>query len=599
MENNPFFQPVSLPMGDAYSDFSQTTRASAENVTATDLDGDGMPELVFHLWFNPYNPGETDAFVPNRLAILDANDQGWKAVGSQWINSTPFAPNDLGGATRQNRVADLNGDGISDIAWSVNQEDGRNGDSDYDTLTSILISTDSGGHEVIAPGQPSWFHAVGARSYDADHAQPEGIVVAAGYSRLPEAFIIDKSNNVTVEDLPELGASTLLNLQDSAPDDGNIYFFTDDKEGPAILERTPAGQWSIADQASITDGLDMRIFYDVPAWNGDITAERTAYRYQGEWVAGFAPNDAAEIDLDGSGDTAIVAHVAGASLREADGTVESRPAQHLMFFDFEDGELTRRDMPITGYDSESNRNFIDVLDIDGDGLEDVISYDYVRSEGAPLFMAYRNTGEGRFEKLAIEDILPEPLDTTGSSLLRDFNGDGRLDILQWASDGGVMDPDEPSAVIHYAVQDWIEAGGAPARESQYQDMAYFRTVQEAYLAYYDRPADADGLLYWVGQLADSNGGVDVVIDAFAASPEAEARYGDINGGTIDEVVTMIYQGLFDRKPDTAGLAFYVDGYTDGDYTPGSIALDVAAGAVGEDDLLLENRISLAMAESLI
>jgi hypothetical protein len=591
------FERVTLPLSSTFGFFDSPDEASAENVTALDLDGDGALELAFHLWDNAFGSVDTDAFVPNRLAILDAGREGWSQVTSEVVQSTPFAPNSLGGATRQNRIADLNGDGLADIAWSVNQEDGRSGASDFDALTSILLSGSDDTYEVVAPGDESWFHAIGARGYDASHAQQEGVVVASGYGNLPQAFVIDDENGIRAETLPSFGASTLMHLDRSAPDDDNIYFFTDSGEHPAILQRTPTETWSITDEAPITEGLEMRIFRDVPAWNGDITPERIAYRFQDEWIAGLAPNDAAEIDLTGTGDHVIVAHVAGARLEETGDTVVESASQYLMFFEFADGALNRLDVPIDGYNSDTNRNFIDVIDVDGDGLDDIVSYDYLRSEGAPLFNVYRNTGENRFEKLDLDAALPEPLATTGSSLIRDFNGDGRLDILEWASDGGVDDPDSPSAVIHYAMQDWISPGGRPSVGDERDNAEYFRTVQEAYIAYYDRPADAGGLAYWSDRLDQNNGDLDSIIDAFANSPEALDRYGSIDSEAIVEVIRLVYQGIFDRAPDRSGLEFYTEGYARGDFSPGSMALDIAAGAVGKDELLLENRISMGILEA--
>lgn len=594
----PDFDRVTLPLSSTFRFFDTPNEASAENVTALDLDGDGKLELLFHFWDNAFDAVDTEAFVPNRLEILDEGEEGWRQVTADVLPSTPFAPYSLGGATRQNRVADLNGDGFPDVAWSVNQEDGRSGASDFDARTSILLSAGDGTYDVVAPGEESWFHAIGARGYDASHTQQEGIVVAAGYSNFPQAFLVDDEGGVSTETLPALGASTLMHLDRGAPADDNVYFFTDSPDHPAILQRAPTGTWSITDEAPITDGLDTRVFRDVPAWNGDVTPERTAYQFQGEWISGLAPNDAAEIDLTGAGDHAIVAHVAGARLEETSDTVVESASQYLMFFEFTDGELSRLDIPVDGYDSNTNRNFIDVIDVDGDGLEDIVSYDYVRSADAPLLNVYRNTGESRFETMDLDAVLPEPLETTGSSLVRDFNGDGQLDILEWPSDGGVFNPDSPSAVIHYAPENWFGDGGVSDTDASSDHSAYYRPVQEAYVAYYDRAADGAGLDYWASRMSDSGGDLSEIIDAFANSPEAQERYGQINEQTIDEVIALVYDGLFGRAPDPAGLEFYVRGFEAGEFTPGALAVDILQGAQGADAVRLDNRISASLGESL-
>jgi hypothetical protein len=391
----------------------------------------------------------------------------------------------------------------------------------------------------------------------------------------------------------------LKHLNNGAPDDDNVYFFTDTSNlHPAVLQRTPEGTWSIIDKVPITEGLDTRTFRDVPVWNGDVNPEVTAYRFQGEWVRVPSVIDAAEIDLTGENAHHIVAHLSSNTLTETENSVVESHRNYLMFFEFADGALNRMDIPIDGYDGNTNRNFIDVIDVDGDGLDDVVSYDYIYDEDDPLFNVYRNTGENRFEKINLDSILPEPLETTGSSLVRDFNDDGHLDILEWASNAGVDDPDSPSAVIHFATENWLSDDGESNTGASAEYRALYRPVQEAYVAYYDRAADPGGLEYWASVLVASGADMAEILSAFANSPEARQRYGEINSQTIDNIVEQVYQGLFDREPDAGGLEFYTRGFEAGHFTPRALAVDILHGAQGEDAIKLDNRISMSMVESL-
>ncbi len=112
------------------------------------------------------------------------------------------------------------------------------------------------------------------------------------------------------------------------------------------------------------------------------------------------------------------------------------------------------------------------------------------------------------------------------------------------------------------------------------------TVLDAYVAYYGRPADSAGLDFWAGKLDQENGNLDAIIAAFGTSPEFEARFGNLSN---TELVENIYQQLFNRAPDQAGLNFYV-GELDSQFrTLQSIALDVLNGAQNDDLLILQNK----------
>ncbi|MGC8790690.1 MAG: DUF4214 domain-containing protein [Desulfurella sp.] len=123
---------------------------------------------------------------------------------------------------------------------------------------------------------------------------------------------------------------------------------------------------------------------------------------------------------------------------------------------------------------------------------------------------------------------------------------------------------------------------------------YFNQVQELYIAYYQRPADPAGLIYW-SQMAAAQGGLTPqIINAFANSPEAQANYGTITSANIAQVITSIYEALFNRAPDPQGLAFYEKGFKNGTFTPGTIALNILNGAQGSDAVTLQNKLTAAM-----
>jgi len=120
---------------------------------------------------------------------------------------------------------------------------------------------------------------------------------------------------------------------------------------------------------------------------------------------------------------------------------------------------------------------------------------------------------------------------------------------------------------------------------------YLNTVQEMYIAYYNRPADPQGLLYWAAKLDAANGDMHEIIDAFANSPEAKELYGN---KSIEEQINAIYQAAFNRNADPEGLKYYTEQIKEGKITLGSLAIDVLNGAKNEDKLTLENKLKAAM-----
>ncbi len=116
-------------------------------------------------------------------------------------------------------------------------------------------------------------------------------------------------------------------------------------------------------------------------------------------------------------------------------------------------------------------------------------------------------------------------------------------------------------------------------------------IQKMYVAYYGRPADPAGQEYWgsvLDEAIQTGGGIESIIDAFGNSQE----YLDgIGSGTTTSQVTALYQQMFGRSPEQAGLDYWVDQIDNQGVTLGYVALKIADGASGDDDLTLRNKIT--------
>ena len=116
------------------------------------------------------------------------------------------------------------------------------------------------------------------------------------------------------------------------------------------------------------------------------------------------------------------------------------------------------------------------------------------------------------------------------------------------------------------------------------------TIQGVYIALFGRPADPTGLAYFN---STTNGGADLsAIGDLASTAEYQDRFEGMNNIAV---INTIYQGLFGRDADAAGLAFFVAGLQSGTYNINNIAIAILDGAQGDDALVVANKLVAANA----
>lgn len=114
------------------------------------------------------------------------------------------------------------------------------------------------------------------------------------------------------------------------------------------------------------------------------------------------------------------------------------------------------------------------------------------------------------------------------------------------------------------------------------------TIQGIYVALFGRPADPAGLAYFNQQ---TNNGADLTaIGDLSSTAEYQERFAGLNNV---QIVTLIYQELFGRDPDAAGLAFFVAALNSGTQNINTIAINILDGAQGDDALVVANKIEAA------
>lgn len=135
-----------------------------------------------------------------------------------------------------------------------------------------------------------------------------------------------------------------------------------------------------------------------------------------------------------------------------------------------------------------------------------------------------------------------------------------------------------------------------ATQDQINDLA------SLYAGYFNRAADPAGLQFWIDQI-DAGRAFNTIAADFAASPEAEALYPylvtpGVSNPTV--FINSIYENLFNRAPDAAGLSFWSGVLADGTVSVADFIEAIINGAVDDpaegtfDATTLSNKIEVSL-----
>jgi hypothetical protein len=115
------------------------------------------------------------------------------------------------------------------------------------------------------------------------------------------------------------------------------------------------------------------------------------------------------------------------------------------------------------------------------------------------------------------------------------------------------------------------------------------TIQKAYIAFFNRPADVGGLAYWLAVSEDERD----LLAHFGNSDEYTLQF---SGRTNREIVEILYQNLLARQPDAGGWDYWTYLLDHGIETVATLAytiLNTAASAEGRDTIAVDNKVAAA------
>ncbi len=113
-------------------------------------------------------------------------------------------------------------------------------------------------------------------------------------------------------------------------------------------------------------------------------------------------------------------------------------------------------------------------------------------------------------------------------------------------------------------------------------------VARLYFAYFLRVPDYAGLNYWSAYFRAGNS-LEAIAELFAQSPEFIGTYGALDNG---QFVTLVYQNVLGRDPDTAGLDFWKQQLDGGALTRGQMMAQFSESA--EYRAVIGNEIYVTM-----
>jgi len=117
-------------------------------------------------------------------------------------------------------------------------------------------------------------------------------------------------------------------------------------------------------------------------------------------------------------------------------------------------------------------------------------------------------------------------------------------------------------------------------------MATKAFLEQAYLAYFGRPIDPNGVAAFVNSTETQ------VENTFWASPESQALYGSSFGL---QQINMVYNMLFGRDAEPAGLAYWANQIVIGNLTPAGAAIGILRGALNDDVTAVNNKLAASAA----
>jgi len=405
-----------------------------------DLNGDGHDDLIVSLWSGMY-AGQSVGNIecPNSLvALIYQPDGTFKDETSKYIPGGT----DIGGCARKVQLVDVNGDGKLDILFAVNQEDGRlqANASDMNGTLAALVSNGNI-YEVKKFDIPSWYHSVGV-GYD---AQNKAFVTGSGYTNNPQAsFRFDTSNNAVDSGLalPSISPTTFKFFNTNGTNTESKILLQASNTNMAYTSvegytKNTNGTWNKLADLSLAPLVG---YANTISYTGENGGAQPVFSINGTAITFAGLSESCTMKMSPTGSQMAIFKIGGAEIPNfVDGmTVRQNDLQAytaMIGVTVVNGVITAVPLNITReVHNNVNSNFFDCKDVNGDGYADIVVYPY-NNTGMPYI--YVNNKAGGFDYMGSKmfPVITDNWGNAATSLLNDFDKDGKIDLLVWPANG--------------------------------------------------------------------------------------------------------------------------------------------------------------------
>jgi hypothetical protein len=429
-----------------------------------DINNDGYLDILFWWMTNAPILGENYRGKPAiaKLQLLINNKN------SGFVDETLkyFHSSDVDGTTDSFVVHDFNGDGVLDVVFATNREDGRNSDDPNDLnnkLNGLMSNLSTGKHDNIQFGKESCYFYI--NSFDINGIKYISAYGTFGDSPIQEVFSYKEGSFVLESGLFPINSASdpwqpfSLGL--------NYIFYDVDGDGSADTMYNPNARGPL-----YVNGIQTEEFTSgIDAYNFDSKTKQWSHlgsyfpMNEKEFVKnvkfigwnlneGVQPifeygpstysvrNDvyitSAMIKLNPNDKPVYASLVGSTILYSADvQKIESinewdlTPRVYVAFFDIVDGQLTKVNYKVSGIENMDlfGANYMFSLDYNRDSFEDIVISTWNKENSPIILLNNKDYSFYKFENIA------ENKNYISGSFFADFNNDGLVDIFSYISDG--------------------------------------------------------------------------------------------------------------------------------------------------------------------
>lgn len=431
--------PILLPDLKAKYDRLCGRKTNIQNAIVVDINKDGKMDLIFNLWCLQDVMGVmTDGDVPNGLVALMQNSDGTFTDKTLEVfgNDLPS----IGGIGIDSVVEDFNGDGIKDIVFAVNREDGRLPSKEvmnHKASTIALMSDGRGGYKIEKVSEPIYGYRITLKENSSGKKDiilmpfetSSAYTYNNGWKKLSN-FEWVSNHSSTFFSSPNTGTGSTTAVVPSGHPRTGVELWTGANNS-----------WTKISEYKFPEPI---LVYQ-KGWNGSVGLV-PMFTIDGKDYVAPSISDTCELKRTRNGPSEaltifsaglLINGYVGQTLIEGDKTM-MKQIHKIMLFDTNFGTtISKVNITINNEVDTGQIWKVECPDINGDGLSDIA---YYQPQGGPpsggdvTYPAIlMNDGNGNYQRVSSK-WFPRPPNGT-SYVYEDINGDGIKDLLYFPLTG--------------------------------------------------------------------------------------------------------------------------------------------------------------------